>query len=175
MEIVEVFTAGLVEQNRKLLQGGNQNLKRVAKHHVIPPLHLELLLHVLTDHLYLAVWSLSEFVNNQMCVVATEVVEQDRDLETDQALQVAHAVSGAKENSCNVVMVTHLRLCRIILFEHVATAVAHCRVLILLPLLGTNALNRLICPELLHNCCLPLNEHVKKIGQRILFNFHHVN
>ena len=52
-------------------------------------LHLQILFYVLSDYLNLAVRSLAELVKDQMSIIITEVVEEDRNPETDRALQVA--------------------------------------------------------------------------------------
>ena len=109
------------------------------------------------DHFDLAVKSLAEHVDDQVRVVSTEVVKEDRDPDTDRALQVAPAVSSANEESCDVVVVTDLLPLWIVLLKRLAADVAFGRVLILHPLLGTHALNRPISPELLHDRRLPLD------------------
>ena len=100
-------------------------------------------------------------------------MEKDRDPETDRALQVSLAVSGAKEKSREVVEVTDFRPLWIVLLERVTADVALCPVLILFSLLGTHALNRAIRPELLHDRRLPLDEHVQEPGERILTDLRH--
>ena len=47
MKIFEVPAADLSERGRKLLQGSGQELERVAEHHVIASLDMEILLLVL--------------------------------------------------------------------------------------------------------------------------------
>ena len=54
--------------------------------YIFSSLDLEILLHVLTDHFDLEDWCLAEFVDNQVRVVSTKVVKEDRDLKTDRAL-----------------------------------------------------------------------------------------
>ena len=131
-----------------------------------------MLLYVLTNHLDLAVRSLSKFVDYQVRVISTEVVEKDRDSETYLTLQVALAESGAEDESGDVVVVTDFRPFRIALLESVAADVALRRVLILLPLICTHALHRSIRPKFLHNRRLPLDEHVQELGERIFSNLH---
>ena len=92
VKILEVPAADLSERGRKLLQGRRQELERVAKYHILSPLNLEIFLHVWTDHFNLAVRSLSKLVDDYMSIVATNVVEEYWDLETDWALQVTLAV-----------------------------------------------------------------------------------
>ena len=92
-----------------------------------------------------------------MRVVSTEVVEENRDPETDRALQVALAVSSAEKTSCDVVVVTDLRPLRIVFLKRLAADIAFACVFILHPLLGTHPLHWLIRPELLHNRRLPLD------------------
>ena len=106
--------------------------------------HLEILLHILTDHLGLALRSLHELVDDQVRVVFTEVVEEDRDLETDRLLQVALLVSSADEESSNVIIVKELRSLRIVFLERVAVDVALRRVFVFLALLTAHSLNRSI-------------------------------
>ena len=89
-----------------------------------------------------------------------EVVEGDRDSKTDWTFQVALAESGAEKESRDVVVVTDLRLLRIVLLKRVAADIAMRRVLILFPLLGTHTLHRAICPELFQNRRLPLDEYI---------------
>ena len=49
-------------------------LERVAENNLLPPIDLEVLLHVLTYHFDLAIKSLAELMNDQVPIVATEVV-----------------------------------------------------------------------------------------------------
>ena len=126
----------------------------------------------MSDHLNFAVRSLAELVDDQVRVVSTEVVKEDRDPENDRALKFALAVRGAEEESRYVVVVTDLWPLWIVHLELVAADVALRRVLILL-LKRTYAHHRSICSELLHDCLLPLDEHVRELGQRIFPDFHH--
>ena len=112
-------------------------------------------------------------MDDQVRVVSTEVVEEDRDSETDRSLQVALAVSGADEESSNVIMVSDLRPIRIVLLERLAADVALRRVLVLLPLLSAHSLHRSSGSELLKDCCFSIDEDVQELGQRILFDLHH--
>ena len=133
----------------------------------------KILFNVLTNHLDFAVRSLSVFVDNQVRVISTKVVEDDRNLETDRALQVALAVGGAKEESRNVVVVTDLRPLRIVFLERVAADVALPRDLRLYSFLSTHALYRSILSELLHDRRVPLDEHVQELGERIFSDLYH--
>ena len=56
----------------------------------------------------------SKLVNDQMRIELMEFVYIDRDPETDRSLQVALAVSGAEKEFRDVVVVTDLRLLRIV-------------------------------------------------------------
>ena len=123
--------------------------------HVLAPLHMEILFYILTNHLDLALRSLPELVNDQVRVVSTEVVEEDRDSETDRALQVALAVSGADEESSNVIMVSDLRLLRIVLLERVAADVTLRCVLVFLLLLSAYSIHRSIGLKLLEDRRFP--------------------
>ena len=112
-------------------------------------------------------------MNDQVRVVSTKVVEEDRDPETDRALQVALAVSSADKESCDVVVLTDLRPFRIVFLKWLAADVAFGRVLILLSFLSTHPLYRPIRLELFHDRRLPLDENVQELGERIFFYFHH--
>lgn len=85
---------------------------------------------------------------------------KDRDPETDWALQVALTVSGFEKESGDVVVVTNLWLCRIILLECVAAKVTLRRVLILFPFLNTFSLHQPSRAELLHDRRFPLDERL---------------
>ena len=106
-------------------------MERVAQDHVLPPFHLEVLLHVLTDNLDLAVWSHTELVDDQVRIVAPEVLEEHRDFKANWALQVTLAVCGAEEVPRDVVVVTDLRPLQVVFLEMVAADVALRRVLTL--------------------------------------------
>ena len=134
---------------------------------------MEILLHVLTDDLDIAVWSLSDLVNDQVRIVFTEVMEEDRDPETYRALQVALAVSGADEESRDVVVVTDLRPLWIVFLERVAANVTLSRIVIFFLFLTTNAVHWSICPKLLDDRRLPLDEYVQELGERILADLRH--
>ena len=82
-------------------------------------------------------------------------------------------MSGADEESRDVVVVTDLQPCRIVILERVALDLALRRVLKLFPLLSTHALYWWIRPELLHDRNLPLDERFQELGMRILSDFHH--
>ena len=46
------------------------------EHDVVSPLHLEILLHRLTDHFELAVLDIGKLMDDQMGVISAEVVEE---------------------------------------------------------------------------------------------------
>ena len=75
-------------------------------------------------------------MDDQVRVISTEVVEEDRDSETDRSLQVALPVSCADEESSDMIMVSDLRPLQIVFLERVAADVALRRVLVFLPLLS---------------------------------------
>ena len=74
--VLQISAADLSEQSRKILQRGKSKSNQVAQYYVWAPLNLEVCLHVLTDKFNLAVWSLFELADNQMRIVATEVMEE---------------------------------------------------------------------------------------------------
>ena len=134
---------------------------------------MKVLLHVLSNHLDFAVWFLAELVDDLVPVVSTEVVEEEWDAATDRALQVALAVSGADNESSDVVVVTDFRPPRIVHLERVAADIALRCLVILFTLLGTYSFHWSICPELLHDRRLLLDEHVQNLGERILSQLYH--
>ena len=134
----------------------------MAEDNVLPPLDLEVLLHVLPDHFDLEVRSLAELVNDQMGIITTEVVEEYRNLEADRALQVTLMVHGADEVSHDVVVITDFGALRLAPLEIVAAYVAPRGIVIHL-LACTQTLHLLIRPENLHNLRLPLNKHVETL------------
>ena len=146
-------------------------MKRVAKYHVLPPLDLEILFHVLSDNFDFALRSLSELVDNQMRVVATEVVKKHWDLEAYRALQVTLAVSGADKPARDVVVVTDLGTLRFTLYELVTADVAPSGIIIFLLLSGTEALHCLIRSENRYDLSFPHDERVKELGKRVLTDF----
>ena len=79
------------------------------KDHVVAPLNLEILLHILTDYFNLAIRTLPKLVNNQVRIVSTEVVKEDWYLKHDWPLQVALPMSDAKELTSDVVVVANFR------------------------------------------------------------------
>ena len=109
VKILEIFAANFGKRNRQLLHGSTEELKRVAKYHVWPPFDLEILLHVLSDHFDLAVSSLPKLVDDKVCIVSTEVMEEHWDLEADRALQVTLAVGGADKLARYAVVVSKFR------------------------------------------------------------------
>ena len=136
-------------------------------------LYLEILLNVKADHLDLAAWSLFKLVDDQVRVVFTEEFDDERDVETDRALQVALAVSCVEKVSSDVVVVNDLQPFRIVLFKRLAADVALYRVFELLSFLSTHAFHRSIRLGLFHNCRLPFNEYVQNFGERIFPDIDH--
>ena len=64
MKILEISAANGGKLGRKLLQGSRQELERVADDHVLSPLDLAVLFHVLINHFDLTIRSLSELVDD---------------------------------------------------------------------------------------------------------------
>ena len=79
VEILEIAEANFRKRGRKLLKGCRQKLERVPENPVLAPLDLKILFHVLADKINLAFRSLFELVNDQIRIVATEVVEKHWD------------------------------------------------------------------------------------------------
>ena len=82
-------------------------------------------------------------------------------------------MSGADEESSDVIMVSDLRPLRIVLLESVAADVALCCVLVFLSLLSAHSLHRSIGSELLEDCRFTLHKDVQELGERIFFNLNH--
>ena len=104
--------------------------------------YLEILLHVMTDNFDLAVRSLFELVEDQVCIVANEVVEEHRDLKPDQALQITLAVGGADKPASYVIVVTDFGTLCFAINELLTADVAQHGIIILLLLVSTQALHR---------------------------------
>ena len=112
-------------------------------------------------------------MDDKVCIVATEVVEEHWDFEAYRTLQVTLAVSSADKPACNVVVVTDFGTLRLTLNELVTADVAPCGIIIFLLLAGAEAIHRPIRPENRHDLCFPHDERVKELGQRVLSDFHH--
>ena len=140
---------------------------------VLPPRDLEILFHVLTDNFDLAVKSLSKLVNDEMCILLSEVVKDYWDFEAYQTLQVTEEVSSADKPACDVVVVTGFGTLRLTFNKRVTADVAASSIIILFLLASAEALHRPICPENRHDLCFPHDESVRKLGERVLFDFHH--
>ena len=108
-----------------------------------------------------------------MSIVATDVVEEYWDLETDRALQVTLAVRCADKPARDLVVVTDFGTLRFTIYKLVTADVAPSCIIIFLELAGTKALHCLIRPENRYDLCFPHNERVKKLGERVLSDFHH--
>lgn len=91
----------------------------------------------------------------------------------DRALPVALPMSGAVEQFRDVFLVTDFQPLRIVFLIRVAASLAFWRVLVLLTLLGIYALYLSIRPKLIINCCILIDEHIQKLGERSLSDFNH--
>ena len=130
MKILEISAANNGKRGCKLLQGRTQKLERVAKYYVWPPLDLEILLHILTDNFDFAVKSFSKLVNDNVCIVATEDVEEHWDFEACRTLQITPAVSSADKPACDVIVVTDFGTLRFTLNKLVMADVAFSGIII---------------------------------------------
>ena len=127
----------------------------------------------MTDDFDLAVRSLSELVDDLVRIVATEVVKEHWNLKAYRPLQVTLAVGGADKPARDVIVVTDIGTLRFTLYELVTADVASNGIIIFLLLANTKTLHRPIRPENRHDLCFPHDERVKKLGERVLSNFHH--
>ena len=108
-----------------------------------------------------------------MRIVATEVVEEHWNLETDRALQVTLAVCGADEPARDMVVVSDFRTLCFTFYKLVTADVAQSGIIVFLLLAGTQALHRSICPKYRYEFRFPYNKRVKEHGERVLSDFHH--
>ena len=108
-----------------------------------------------------------------MRIVATKVVTEHWNLKAYRALQVTLAVSGDDKPARDVIVVTDIGTLRFTLYELVTADVALSGIIIFLLLANTKALHRPIRPENRYDLCYPHNDRVKKLGERVLSNFHH--
>ena len=75
---------------------------------MLAPLHLEILLNVLTDHTKFVILDVGELVDDQMRIISAKIVKKDRDLVVDLPLEVALLVSGANEPPRHVIVIWNL-------------------------------------------------------------------
>ena len=107
-----------------------------------------------------------------MRIVATKFVEEYWDLETDRALQTTLAVSCANKPARDVVVVTDLGTFCFTLYKLVTADVALSYIFIFILLASTKALHRPIRLKNRHDLCFPHNQRVKKLGERVVSDFH---
>jgi hypothetical protein len=94
---------------------------------------LDVLHHILTDHFEFAVLDIRELMDDQMGVVAAEIVKEHRYLVIDTPLEIAQLMGGADEKSRDVVVVTDFRTFGILITEEwLATDVTLSGVVVLL-------------------------------------------
>ena len=72
-----------------------------------------------------------------------------------------------------MVVVTVFETFRLAFYELVTADVATRCIIIFFLLTSTKALHRSIRPENRHNLCFPHDERVKKLGERVLSDFHY--
>ena len=105
-------------------------------------MHLEVLLHVLTDHFEFALLDVGKLVKDKMGVESAEVVEEHGDLVIDRPLEITLLMSSGNEPSRNVVEITHFGSARnLVAVERLAANVAVSRILKLLLLSARNPFN----------------------------------
>ena len=81
---------------------------------------MEILLHVLPDNFYIAVKSLSELVDDKVCIVSTEIMEEHWDLQADRALQFTLTVGDSDKTDSDVVVVPDFGILRLTVYELVS-------------------------------------------------------
>ena len=148
-------------------------MKRVAEYNVLPQLDLEVLFHVLSDHFDLAFRSLSKLVDDQVRILAREVVEKHWDLKADRALQVTLAVGDADKPACDVVVVSDFGALCLTFYKLVSVNVAPRGITILLVLAGTQAIHRSIRSKNCDDFRFLHDKRVKELGERVYADFHH--
>ena len=108
-----------------------------------------------------------------MRIVATKIVKEYLDLETDRALKVTLAVSSADKPACDVVVITDFGTLRFTLYKLLTADLVLSCIIIFILLASTKALHRPIRLENRHDFCFPHNQRVKKLGERVVSDFHH--
>ena len=172
MKILKISAANFGKRGRKLLQGCTQELKPVAKYHVLAPLDLEILFHVLTNYFDLAVRLLTKLVDDKVCIEATEVVKEHWDFEAYRTLQVTLTVSSDDKPACDVVGVPDFGTLCLTLKELVTADVALSGIIIFS---CWRALRRFIARFVWRIATITASHtmSVKKLGKRVLYDFHH--
>ena len=89
-------------------EGTGKELVRVLEHEVVPPCQGQVLLHSLANQPYLHVGVVAETPHNNVTVVATEVVEEDRDLVGLPQHEVTTGMGGSPVLARQVVVIPHL-------------------------------------------------------------------
>ena len=102
-----------------------QELQRVAKHHVPPPLYLEIPLYVLPDRLDRASGVRGELLYDQMFVDAAKVVENQRHVVDILTLPVAEVVRGTEVVADYVIVIVHLALVSVLTIDETVGVVAN--------------------------------------------------
>ena len=173
MEIFKISAATIGKRGSKLLQGSMQELERVAESNSLSLLDLEGFLHVLTDNFDVAVRSLSKFVVDEMCILATNVREEHWYFKAYWARQIALPVGIANKPARDVVVGTDFGAIDLAFYELVTTNVAARKINLLVLLAGTQTFHRPIFLENRHDLGFQDDKRVEELGERVLLDFHH--
>ena len=106
--MVKLVLTSLEEICTECFEGAAQELVTVLEHDVITPRKRQVLLHSLTDDADFSGWIFAKSPDDQMTVVASEVVEENWDFVALPVLKVAAIVSCATIATSEVVVVPHL-------------------------------------------------------------------
>ena len=82
-------------------------MKGVAEHDVRTPLHLEVLIHILTDHFKFAILDVGKLVKDKVGVVSAEVVEEHGDPVIDRPLKITLLMSSGDKPPRHIIVITH--------------------------------------------------------------------
>ena len=148
-----------------------QELERVAKHPVAAPFDLEVPLHILADRRDRSTRVGGHLLDNQVLIVATQVVENHRLVVDDFALTVAEVVRSTDVVAGHVVVVVHLAPVGVLSIEWTVGAAADAadgRLQVAVTLHLRQVSHRPVRLQVLNALGLPLDKLVEKLLERVL-------
>ena len=147
-----------------------QKLERVAEHHVPAPLDLEIPFHVLADRLDRSTGVRNHLLDDQVSIVAAQVVEEHWHVVDDFALPVAEVVCGTDVVAGYVVRVVHLEPVGVLAIERAvgpAADAANGRFEVAVTLRLRQISHRPVRLQVLDALGLPLDELIKELPERV--------
>ena len=148
-----------------------RNLERVAKHFVAAPFDLKVPLHILADRLDRSTGVGGYLLDNQVPVVATQVVKKHRHVVDDFALTVAGVVRSTDVVAGHVVVVVLLAPVGVLSIEWTVGAAANAadgRLQVAITLRIRQVSNRPVRLQVLDALVLSLDELVEELPERVL-------